>query len=72
MQRSLDITERQVLVFYEGDRAQWHSRVLLVRVSGCRWIWATPSLDIQCQDLAVVEDLRPIGRDGPFPQDCRP
>lgn len=70
--RTLDIPERQILVYFENNRVPWHARILLVRVSGSRWIWATPTFEIQREDLSEVEDLRPLGRDEPFPSDCRP
>lgn len=59
--RSLDIPESQILVYDEGDQVPWHARILLVRAGGSRWIWASPTLDMQCEDLAEVEDLRPLG-----------
>lgn len=71
MGRSLDVPERQALVYYSGDRVPWHHRLLFERVAGSRWVVASPTMDAQIEDLGESEDLRPLGRDEELPDDCR-
>ena len=48
---SLDISERQVLIYYAGDALPWHSRLLLYHLADGKWVVVTPTGDIQIQDL---------------------
>ena len=72
MERALDIPERQVLLYFSGDPVPWHHRILMERISGSKWIVATPTLDIEIVDLAEAEDVRPLERFGEMPALCRP
>ena len=69
---SLDIPERQVLILFIGDAIPWHHRILMVRISGSRWIVITPTFDIEVTDLAEVDDVRPVERNSAMPEACRP
>jgi hypothetical protein len=69
---SLDIPERQVLIYYDGDAIPWHHRILMERIEGGRWIVVTPTFDIQIADLAVADDVRPLERNALIPAGCRP
>ena len=54
VEKSLDISHRQVLVDFFEDENQfwWHHRVLFIKGDGSgEWIAATPSLSIQMVDL---------------------
>ena len=67
---SLDIDERQVLVYYLDDNVPYHHRVLLAKLEAGRWIWATPDFDVQVADLTDRERVRqlvPVLRNSPFP-----
>ena len=66
---TLDIPERQILVYYEGGDPL-HHRILLTHISGARWIVATPTLDVHEEDLSESEVI-PLGRLTPFPGDDR-
>ena len=73
MAKSLDIPERQILLYFEGDLATpWHHRILMERIGGSRWIVVTPTFDIEVVDLTEAEDLRPVDRDALLPVACRP
>ena len=69
---SLDIPERQVLLYFAGDAVPWHHRILMERVSGSRWIVVTPTFDLEVVYLAEAEDVRPIERNSYMPEACRP
>ena len=68
---SLDIEEKQILVYYEGDTYEWHQRILHTRLGEARWIWITPDYDVQLVDVGEC-DVRPLGRNERIPLDCRP
>ena len=68
---SLDIEEKQVLVYYENDAIDWHHRILVRRLDGTKWIWITPDYDVQVVDVAEV-DMKPLGRSERYPDECRP
>jgi hypothetical protein len=63
---SLDIPERQVLIFFAADATPWHHRVLITQIDGARWALATPDFDIEVVNLAA-EHIRALGRNAPFP-----
>ena len=65
---SLDIPERQILVYYEDDDIPYHVRVLIAQVSGSRWIWCSPDLDCECVDLADFY-ITPLVRNQSFARD---
>ena len=70
---SLDIPERQILVWFEEDvGCPWHHRLLMVRIEGAKWIVVTPTMDIQVADLNEAEDVVPVERDSEIPKSCRP
>ena len=49
---ALNITEPQVLLYYEGDAPEWHHRVLLRRLRDAVWVVLTPERDVQVENLA--------------------
>eukprot|EP00971_Amphidinium_carterae_P341210 6479897-Amphidinium_carterae.1 len=68
---SLDIPDRQVLIYYDQDRIPWHHRVLLCRVAGSQWVVCTPDREVQVENLGD-HTSRTLRRGAPFPQDCTP
>ena len=69
---SLDIGERQVVIHYADDpHFQFHSRILLVQVSGATWIVVTPTGDIQVEDFSTL-GFYPVGRASLFGADILP
>ena len=68
---TLDIPEKQVLVYYDGDAVPYHHRILLIQVEGGNWIWATPDLDVQIADVAELIP-KALNRDSPFPDGFLP
>ena len=68
---TLDIRWRQILIGYPGDVFAYHHRILLVRISGSRWIVATPTGDVHEEDFEGC-DVVPLGRNAQFPLDGRP
>ena len=53
---SLDVPERQVLVYDEEFANPWQHCLLLRRLEAgkVRWIVATPDFDVECVDLSEV------------------
>ena len=49
---SLDIDERQILLYFAADAVPWHHRVLLVQIRDAVWVVATPDFDIQVLDMS--------------------
>ena len=68
---SLDIPEKQILIRYAADQYLWHHRALLIRISGSKWIVATPTLAVEQTDLAT-EQFQPLIRGAAFPLEERP
>jgi uncharacterized membrane protein YgcG len=66
---SLDVEEKQVLVYYAVDPVPWHHRLLMVHIGEGRWIIATPDFDVQVINLAKFT-VKALGRDAPIPQEC--
>jgi hypothetical protein len=66
-----DVPERQILVHFPADAMLWHHRLLMVRVSGAKWIVATPTQTVEQIDL-TTERVAPLERNCPFPRDDRP
>ena len=65
---SLDVPEKQVLVYYATDPIHWHQRILLQRVEGSTWIWVTPTGEVQTANLSQVEGVRSLPRNTTFPR----
>ena len=63
---SLDVPERQVLVYFIGDQVPYHHRVLIAQVEGSRWIVLTPDFELEAVDLSTYS-LRAVARATPFP-----
>ena len=51
---SLDVHERQVLIYFENDPVHWPHRLLMQQVDGSNWIGLTPDFDLETFDLASV------------------
>ena len=68
---SVDIEERQILLFFENDDIPWHHRVLTLQIEGPKWICATPDLEVQSVNL-INKDIRALARNAEIPVDCRP
>ena len=68
---SLDIEERQILLYFEDDEIPWHHRVLTLQIEGPKWICATPDLEVQSVNL-INKDIRALARNAEIPVDCRP
>ena len=68
---SLDIEERQVVLYYEDDNVPWHQRVLLIHLDAARWLAATPAYEVQVLDLAG-QTFRALARGSPVPAECAP
>lgn len=63
---SLDIIEKQVLIYFLDDPVPYHHRILLHQVQGAQWIVATPDLDIELEDISQYH-IRALARGAPFP-----
>ena len=50
--RTLDTDLTQVAIDFFADQFPWHHRVLLLQISGAKWIVGTPDLEVQVCDLA--------------------
>ena len=68
---SLDIEERQILLYFENDAIPWHHRVPTLQIEGPKWICATPDLEVQSVNL-LNKDIRALARNAEIPVDCRP
>ena len=68
---SLDIPERQILLYFEWDRLQWHHRLLLAPLGGGKWCACTPDYEVETIDM-TNEIFRPVARAASFPDACRP
>ena len=70
MDRSLNVGEPQILLFFGNDvnGVLWHHRLLLHKVGGGRWVVLTPDMDLEIADLATQRH-RVLGRHAPIPQD---
>ena len=66
-----DVPKRQILVNFPADAMLWHHRILLVRISGAKWIVATPTQTVEQIDL-TTERVAPPERNLPFPRDEGP
>jgi hypothetical protein len=69
--RTLDVPERQIMVHYPDDNIVWHSRLLLLKLDGGRWIWATPDFSIQVHDVSLLR-IRALAWDVAVPPEFRP
>lgn len=63
---SLDVPERQILVYYPNDAVPWHHRLLFFRVAGSTWVWSTPDFSIQVDSLQDRR-IRALPRNSPLP-----
>ena len=54
-QRTLDVPEKQIAVFYGDAQYPYHLRTLLVNVGEGRWFWATPTGAVQLDNLTEIE-----------------
>jgi hypothetical protein len=63
---SLDVPEKQILIYFAADHIPWHHRVLLQQIEAARWVVATPDLEVEVVDLAA-QAVRALGRNGAFP-----
>ena len=71
--KSLDIAEKQVLIDYWDDPAEfyWHHRILLLPTQEPgRWVTATPDYSVETQDLSEHRII-PVQRNAEFPADYR-
>ena len=71
--RTLDVPERQVLVDFWDDEAEyyWHHRLLLLSTNTPgRGIWATPDFEVSAADL-IAHRIVPLQRNEEFPADYR-
>ena len=71
--KSLDIAEKQVLIDYWDDPAEfyWHHRILLLPTQEPgRWVTATPDYAVETQDLSEHRII-PVQRNAEFPVDYR-
>ena len=68
---TLDIAERQILLYVEEDQNPWQHRVLIRRLgaSGARWIVITPDHGVEAVDLST-ETVRALQRNTVLPEDC--
>ena len=53
--RAADVSTPQCLVDFYDDEEEyyWHHRLLLYRAGEHKWIWATPTLEVQLGDLSL-------------------
>ena len=68
---TLDIAERQILVYYEVDPMQYHHRILVCRVEAAKWLVITPTLDVHTEDYTDMM-IVPLPRGGAFPLEGGP
>lgn len=70
MDRTLNISEPQVLFHYpgDGDGLNYHHRVLLHKIGGGRWIVLSPDLELSAADLNVQRHIV-LARNSAFPPD---
>ena len=72
---TLDISEKQCLLFMEGvgpGVPQYEHHVLLCRVEGARWVTLDPQLVLSIDDLSAEHEVIPLSRGAPFPVAGRP
>ena len=69
--KSLDVPERQVLIYDETDANPWQHRLLLRRLEAgkAKWIVATPDHDVECVHLSSVT-VRDLARNVDLPEDA--
>ena len=46
-ERSLDVEEAQILVYFAGDPVPYHQRTMVARLGGARWLWCSPDYEIE-------------------------
>ena len=67
--RTLDIPEKQILVYLPNVRAyHWNHRVLHHRIEGSKWITTDPEGVTKVTDLAG-HDIKVLARNSEFPED---
>ena len=68
---SLDVPERQVLLYDEDDENPWQHRLLIRRlgVGAARWIVITPDHAVEAVDLSTAT-VRALPRNTVLPEDC--
>jgi len=64
--RTLDTDLTQVAIDFFADQFPWHHRVLLLQVSGAKWIVGTPDLEVQVCDLGAHRVVT-LPRNGRWP-----
>ena len=63
---SLDVPEKQILVYFPNDNVAWHHRLLIVPIKEAVWVVATPDFDVEVMNLAGM-NIRALGRNVAFP-----
>ena len=43
---SLDVPERQVLIYFVNDNIPYHHRVLIAQIENSRWVVLTPDFEL--------------------------
>ena len=70
-EHTLDTDLAQVAIDYFEDAAfRWHHRLLLIQISGPRWIVGTPDLHVEAADLGSHRVI-PLDRDAEWPERIR-
>ena len=69
--RSLDIEEKQILIYFPEDQFRYHHRLLLYHLGDGRWVVLTPTGDLQVDDFAR-QHFMSLGRDSTMPVEERP
>ena len=67
--RTPDVTAQQCLIdfFDDPEGFTWHHRLLLLKGTEQKWIWATPTLEVQLGDLSLHRVI-PLRRNSPYPE----
>jgi hypothetical protein len=63
---SLDIPERQVLLYFGDGAIPYHHRVLLVQIEAACWVVSTPDFDVEVINLSDMTVVA-LQRKSPFP-----
>ena len=67
MERSLNVSEPQVLIHFPDDaHFSYHHRLLLHKIAPGMWVVLTPDLELEVQDLNARRHIV-LGRHSPFP-----
>eukprot|EP00974_Lingulodinium_polyedra_P035778 3434481-Lingulodinium_polyedra.AAC.1 len=67
MARTLDSDLDQVAIdFFQDPAFRWHHRLLLVQLTGSKWVVATPDLHVETCDLGDHRVI-PLDRDAEWP-----